>query len=191
MPGYGGKSYRRRAPVRAAVKPVTNRTRRKAVTTVKAKRFRTAVKSVMARQLETKRISTVLANETAINGGGLDNNPNFTLQNGFCQPDVMAALDVVRGTASNNRIGDRITPTSIYLTGMVFTNAFDTVSNIMFRPFTVRILVFRHVEGFDLPQNIEIKKNDATNPPTYERISGRPLQEMMPYNSKYKVLASR
>lgn len=191
MPYGKYPKYRRRAPVRRAVKPVTRRTRTAAVTTVKAKRFRTAVKSVMDKQLETKRISVVIASEATINGGGLSNALVAADRQGFCQSNVMDELEVIRGTASNERIGDRITPKSIYLTGMVSTNGFDSVSNIVFRPFAVRIVVFRNIDDESPPLVLNMKKDDSVNPPIVRPIDGTALNDMLPNSSEFRIIATR
>lgn len=186
-----GKRKPTRAPVRAAVKPVTKRTVRKAVTTVKAKRFRAAVKDVMLRQLETKHISDTIANEAAINGGGLDHAANPGDGKGFVVANVMNNLRVLYGTMINERVGDRISPTSIFLTGLVSTNSFDTVANMAYRPFAVRIIVFRSVESEELPATLNLKKNDSLVVPTVVPIDGSALNEMLPYGPEFKILASR
>jgi len=186
-----GKRKPARAPVRRAVKPVTRRAVRKAVTTVKAKRFRTAVKAVMDKQLETKRISVVIANEATVNGGGLSNALVAADRQGFCQPNVMDELEVIRGTASNERIGDRITPKSIYLTGMVNTNGFDSASNLSFRPFAVRIVVFRNIDDESPPLVLNMKKDDSVNLPIVRPIDGTALNDMLPYSSEFRIIATR
>ena len=190
MPGYGGKSYRGRAPVRRAVKPVTKRTVRKAVTTVKAKRFRAAVKSVVLQQQETKHISDAIAQEAAVNGGGLSNDAGVNMK-GWFFPNVVERLVPQQGNFVNERDGDRIAPTSIYLKGMVSTNGFDAVSNLCFRPFAVRILVLRHVADDEPPATLNIKKNDSSNVPSVVPIDGSVLNEMYPYGSVFKIIAAR
>jgi hypothetical protein len=142
--------------------------------------------------METKRISSVIASNQIINGGGLDNQSTTTASAGYLVPDVLFALDVQQGTASNQRIGDKISPLSCVIRGCVHTNQFDTVTNINFRPFDVHVLVFRYASSRDLPMGaLNMKYETANSPPTNEPITGTPVNEMLPFSPFYKKIAHR
>lgn len=183
--------YRRRAPVRAAVKPVTRRVVKKAVTQVKARRFKKAVSHVIQNNMETKRASVVIAQNGYINGGGLDNQATTSASAGYIVNNVMYSIDVLQGIASNQRIGDKISPISCSLEGFVHTNQFDSVTNINFRPFDVRIVVFKYVASRDLPVLLPMKYETSSDPPANVVIDGTPVNEMLRFSAQYRLIASR
>lgn len=191
---YRPRSRPRRSSTALRSRPTgTRRGAKKAVRSYKAARFTKAVKSAVASSMETKRISSVIAQNAVINGGGLDYQSSVTAAKGFLVPDVLYALDVQQGIASNQRIGDKINPLSCTITGCVHTNQFDTVSNISFRPFDVHILVFKYVAGrlSLLQSDLAMKYETSSTPPTSEAIDGTPVNEMLPFSPFYKKIAHR
>lgn len=190
---YRTRSRPRRSSTALRSRPLgTRRGAKKAVRTYKAARFTKAVKSAVASSMETKHVSAVIANNQLINGGGLDNQSTTAASAGYLVPDVLFALDVQQGMASNQRIGDRINPLSCWIRGVVHTNQFDTVTNINFRPFDVHILVFKHVAGRDLPLGqLDMKYETSSSPPAAEPILGTPVNEMLPFSPFYKKIAHR
>lgn len=170
----------------------TRRGAKKAVTKYRAKRFTKAVKGVVSSSLETKRLSVVIANNQLINGGGLDNQPLTPDSAGYLVGNVMYSLDCLQGIQSNQRVGDKISPVSCYLRGMVHTNTFDTVNNISFIPFDVHVVVFKHKASRDLPMGqLLMKYETSASPPTTEPITGTPVNEMLPWSPAYTKIAHR
>lgn len=194
MPYGRYPTYRRRAPVRAAVKPVTRRVVKKAVTQVKARRFKKAVTHVIQNNMETKRVSADLAQNQPIQGGGLNNVTPATDAGGYLIQNVMYNMAVLQDVTSNARIGDRISPISCSIRGVVHTNQFDTVSNINYRPFDVHIIVFRYKASRDLPAGALLKPKwdtDYPGTPSEVEIDGTPINEMLPMSPNYRRIAHR
>jgi hypothetical protein len=141
--------------------------------------------------METKRTSVVIAQNGYINGGGLDNQVTTSASAGYLVNNVMFSLDVQQGIASNQRIGDKISPMSCFLEGFVHTNQFDSVTNINFRPFDVRVIVFKYNAARDLPVLLPIKYETSSDPPSNVVIDGTPVNEMLRPAAQYKIIASR
>jgi hypothetical protein len=185
--------YGKRKPTRArtAMRAKPTGTRggaKKAVTKYRAKTFKKAVRTAMQGQLETKRIGTLLADGDYIHGGGLNNKAVNT--KGWCISNVYAELGMTRGLTSTQRVGDTIQPTYCVLKGWVKTNHFDPATNISFTPFDVRVIVFR-CKDQNIPDTLNMKKDVFSTPPTEIMITGVPSDDMLPFNSFYKVIATR
>lgn len=194
MPNVRRKTARPRATTRLRAKPTGTRKGAKgAVTRYKAKTFAKAVTTVMVKNLETKRVSVDLAQNQPIFGGGLDNTPPPTGA-GFLVQNVMYNMAVLQDVTSNARIGDKISPISCYIRGVVHTNTFDNVTNINFRAHDVHIVVFRYKASRDLltGTNLKLKwDTDYPGTPGEVAIDGTPINEMLPFSPNYRKIAHR
>ena len=202
---YGRSKYRRRAGTRTRTNPTRLTRRKKSTVLAKARttKFNRAVRTVVARQQEIKRMSNTCANglnppvgtaqiEGLIKGGGVNfrhGDSPAGLQHGFSLDNVVDHLLVFQGTSNTQRVGNAIRVKHCYLRGMVSSLPFDMTSNNVVFPYTVHMMLVKYRIDRVPPADPALKLATTQSPPLGVALDGTALNNMLPFNTaQWKVM---
>lgn len=105
------------------------------------------VKRTMKSMAEVKQ-TRILYTKSDNTGLSPYNSSNWSLDNGlFALSPVQNRIEIPQGDGEGNRIGNRVTTKSSYLTGCFYPTAYDTVFNPTPRPQDVMVIIYKIIGG--------------------------------------------
>ena len=143
------------------------------------------VNQIINKKTETKLRTYTWANDVIISGGGLSLTGSLQSEYGMILPNLQDLIPLTQGTTQQTRVGNEITPKTLNVKGLIYSQPFDSKTNNSPLPFEVHLILYKYKQDPITNDPIKIKQlnSDATGP-----INGSALVDMCPWNKDQYVI---